>query len=147
MPTNWPAAGFAEPDTAAQRIGTRRAGTYAALRSAAARDALEAVLPVLVEALGRAPEPMRALTRLDGVLERMPSAINVFRLLEARPALATLLVAILSHAPPLAEALTGASDDTCIAFIASLASWKDGKLSFFVRDVTQIDAARNACCR
>lgn len=35
-----------------------------------------------------------------------------------------------SKAPPLPEALTGASDDTCIAFIASLASWKDGKLSF-----------------
>jgi hypothetical protein len=35
-----------------------------------------------------------------------------------------------SKAPPLPEALTGASDDTCICFIASLASWKDGKLSF-----------------
>jgi hypothetical protein len=30
----------------------------------------------------------------------------------------------------LPEALTGASDDTCIAFIASIASWKNGKLSF-----------------
>ncbi len=99
------AAGFAEPDTAAQRIGTWRAGTYAALRSAAARDALEAVLPVLVEALGRAPEPMRALTRLDGVLERMPSAINVFRLLEARPGLAEQLATILAHAAPLADEL------------------------------------------
>lgn len=27
------------------------------------------------------------------------------------------------------EALTGASDDTCMAFLASMASWKDGKLS------------------
>lgn len=35
-----------------------------------------------------------------------------------------------SNAAALPEALTGASDDTCIAFIASLASWKDGKLSF-----------------
>jgi hypothetical protein len=35
-----------------------------------------------------------------------------------------------SKAPPLPEALTGASDDTCICFIASLASWKDGKLDF-----------------
>jgi hypothetical protein len=30
---------------------------------------------------------------------------------------------------PCPEALTGASDDTCIAFIASMASWHDGKLS------------------
>ncbi len=35
-----------------------------------------------------------------------------------------------SDTPALPEALTGASDDTCIAFIASLASWKDGKLDF-----------------
>jgi hypothetical protein len=35
-----------------------------------------------------------------------------------------------SSAPPCAEALTGASDDTCIAFLASIASWKDGVLSF-----------------
>lgn len=36
-----------------------------------------------------------------------------------------------STPPSLPEALTGASDDTCIAFIASIASWtKDKKLSF-----------------
>jgi hypothetical protein len=35
-----------------------------------------------------------------------------------------------STAPALPEALTGASDDTCICFIASLASWKNGRLSF-----------------
>lgn len=32
--------------------------------------------------------------------------------------------------PSLPEALTGASDDTCIAFMSSLASWQNGKLSF-----------------
>ncbi len=99
------AAGFADAGAAAQRIAAWRAGTYAALRSAAAREALEAVLPVLVEALGRAPEPMSALARLDGVLERMPSAINVFRLLEARPGLAEQLSTILAHAAPLADVL------------------------------------------
>lgn len=31
--------------------------------------------------------------------------------------------------PPAAEALTGASDDTCMAFLASMATWKNGKLS------------------
>ena len=35
-----------------------------------------------------------------------------------------------SNAPALPEALTGASDDTCIAFLASLSSWKDDKLGF-----------------
>lgn len=35
-----------------------------------------------------------------------------------------------SGAPSLPEALTGASDDTCIAFIGSLSCWVNGKLSF-----------------
>ncbi|MCH3830324.1 hypothetical protein, partial [Campylobacter jejuni] len=39
------------------------------------------------------------------ILAKLPSAINFFRLLEANPPLAVLLGAILSHAPPLADAL------------------------------------------
>lgn len=35
-----------------------------------------------------------------------------------------------SLALPLPEALTGASDDTCIAFIASMATWKNGRLDY-----------------
>ncbi|SEN32793.1 glutamate-ammonia-ligase adenylyltransferase [Sphingomonas gellani] len=89
----------------AERIGHWRAGVYPALRSAAAREALEAVLPVLIPALSGAPNPREAVTRFDRLLERLPSAVNVFRLLEARPTLTALLAAILSHAPPLAEAL------------------------------------------
>jgi hypothetical protein len=34
-----------------------------------------------------------------------------------------------SMADPCPEALTGASDDTCISFIASMATWRDGQLS------------------
>ncbi len=33
-------------------------------------------------------------------------------------------------APPCPEALAGASDDTCMAFLASLSSWQNGRLSF-----------------
>ncbi len=98
--------GFADADGAARRIAAWRGGSYAALRSPAARDALEAVLPTLVETLGAAPDPADAMIRLDALFEHMPSAINIFRLLEARPGLATLLIAILSHAQPLATDLT-----------------------------------------
>jgi glutamate-ammonia-ligase adenylyltransferase len=102
--------GFAETDDAARRIVAWREGRYPALRSPAAQSALEAVLPGLVEALAQSPVPMTALNRLDRLLERLPSAINIFRLLEARPALATLLAEILSHAPTLAEALARRPD-------------------------------------
>jgi glutamate-ammonia-ligase adenylyltransferase len=98
-------AGFADPPAAARRIEQWRGGTYPALRSPAAREALEAVLPGLIEALARAPDPQGAIVRLDVMLAKLSSAINFFRLLEARPALARLLGAILSHTPTLAEAL------------------------------------------
>ncbi len=98
-------AGFGDGAAAAARVAGWRAGRYPALRSAAARDALEAVLPVLMPALAGAPDPAAALLRLDILLERLSSAINILRLLEARPGLATLLATILSHAAPLADAL------------------------------------------
>lgn len=99
------AAGFADTAGASARIEAWRLGTYPALRSPAARDALEAVLPTLIPALAGAASPNLALLRLDALLERLPSAVNIFRLLEARPPLAALLAAILSHAAPLADAL------------------------------------------
>ncbi|MFZ5794543.1 MAG: glutamine-synthetase adenylyltransferase [Pseudomonadota bacterium] len=98
-------AGFGDGDVARQRIEQWRSGTYPALRSPAARTALEAVLPGLVAALGNAPDPQGAIVRLDRMLARLSSAVNFFRLLEARPALARLLGLILSHAETLAEEL------------------------------------------
>ena len=98
-------AGFDTTTVAAQRITHWRGGAYPALRSAAARDALEAVLPGLIAALGSAPDPQGAIVRLDRMLARLSSAVNFFRLIEARPALGRLLGLILSHAVTLAEEL------------------------------------------
>ena len=97
--------GFADPRPPASRIAHWRGGTVRALRSKAALSALEAVLPGLMAAIAKAPDPMGALNRLDNMISRLPSAINFFKLLEARPALAAMLGDILSHAPTLAEAL------------------------------------------
>jgi glutamate-ammonia-ligase adenylyltransferase len=97
--------GFPEPALARQRIESWRAGTPRSLRTAAARDAFEAMLPAMIEALGAAPDPMRALNRFEDLVTKLPSAINFYRLLEARPGLTQLLATILSHAPALAEQL------------------------------------------
>ncbi len=99
------AAGFHDPAAAAQRIAAWRNASYPALRSEAAQAALESVLPALIAALGTAPDANAALVRLDAMLSRLPTAINVLRLIAARPALLALLTAILAHAPTLAEAL------------------------------------------
>ncbi len=98
-------AGFGDAASAAQRIAHWRDGTIRALRTPAARDALEAILPSLLVALGQAPDPHAAMLQFSNLIERLPSAINLFRLLEARPGLQRLLIDIVSHAPALAEQL------------------------------------------
>ena len=59
----------------------------------------------MIDALAGSADPGSALLRLDALLAKLPSAINLFRLLEAQPALGRLLSAILCHAPTLADAL------------------------------------------
>jgi glutamate-ammonia-ligase adenylyltransferase len=63
------------------------------------------MLPTLTDAFGRSPDPMRAMNRFDDLIARLPSGVNFYRLLEARPRLAQHLATILSHAPALAEQL------------------------------------------
>lgn len=103
------ALGFADTVALAARIEGWANGTRA-LRSLEARTAFEAIRPALLAALAKAPDPMRALLRWEQVLAQLPSAINVFRLLEARPALLATLVRVLSHAPALADELARRAD-------------------------------------
>ncbi|NVD44595.1 glutamine-synthetase adenylyltransferase [Qipengyuania atrilutea] len=88
-----------------ERISNWADGRYRALRSDAALSAFGAMRGDLLSALSAAPDPERAVTRLESLIERLPSAINLFRLLEARPAMLGQLVRIVSLAPPLADEL------------------------------------------
>jgi glutamate-ammonia-ligase adenylyltransferase len=98
-------AGFAGPAEARARIEGWRSGKVRSLRTAPARAAFEAMLPVLIEAFGAAPDPIAAMNRFENLVMRLPSGVNLYRLLEARPGLTQHLAAILSHAPALAEQL------------------------------------------
>jgi [glutamine synthetase] adenylyltransferase / [glutamine synthetase]-adenylyl-L-tyrosine phosphorylase len=102
--------GFTEPEVLAARIEGWRQGKVRALRSEAARAAFDAVLMPLLTAFAAGPEPDRALLRWEQLLSGLPSAVNLFRLLEARPALLALLARILGLAPPLADALARRAD-------------------------------------
>lgn len=97
--------GMADPERMAERIAGWRDGRYRALRSSAAIEAFDAMLPALVEALAEADDPERAVLRWEGVLAKASSAVNLFRLLEARPGLFEQLMAVLTLAPTLAEEL------------------------------------------
>ena len=108
--------GFADAETLAPRIEGWEGGQFRALRSAEARNAYARLRPQLLRALAEAPDPERALLRWEQLLGGLPSAINVFRLLEARPGLLAVVMRILAHAPTLADELARRSDllDTLI---------------------------------
>ncbi|MBB4858040.1 glutamate-ammonia-ligase adenylyltransferase [Novosphingobium chloroacetimidivorans] len=102
--------GYADPVATAERIESWTGGRMRALRSDAARAAFDAIRADLLAALATSPEPESALARWERLLENLPSAINLFRLLEARPGLTVRLARILGLAPPLADALARRAD-------------------------------------
>lgn len=98
-------AGFRDPAPPRARIEAWRGGTVRALRTASAQAALEAVLPPLLAGLGAAPDPAGAFARFDRMLGGLSTAIDLFRLIEARPALGALVANLLAIAPALADRL------------------------------------------
>ncbi len=99
------ALGFADTEPAMRRISEWRSGRARSLRSSAALEAFEAMLPALLGAIAGSADPGNALNRLSDIVERVPSGVNLYRLLQARPGLSTLLARILAHAPALADQL------------------------------------------
>jgi glutamate-ammonia-ligase adenylyltransferase len=97
--------GFTDTEAAARHVGHWRSGKARSLRSPAARQAFEAMLPALLPAIAAGAHPDHALNRLSDIVERLSSGVNFFRLLEARPQLAQLLAKVLAHAPALADQL------------------------------------------
>lgn len=99
------ALGLPQPEAMAARIEGWSDGRMRALRSPAARAAFEDLLPALLQAVANAADPEHALARWETLVGGLPSAVNLFRLLEARPGLAELVLHILSLAPTLADEL------------------------------------------
>ncbi|MBV7258726.1 bifunctional [glutamate--ammonia ligase]-adenylyl-L-tyrosine phosphorylase/[glutamate--ammonia-ligase] adenylyltransferase [Erythrobacter crassostreae] len=99
------AKGFADPEALAQRIDGWRDGHFASLRSEAAIDAFDRLLPALLDAIAASDDPDLAITRWEGILERAPSAITLFRLLAAEPAVLDRLVATLTLTRTLSDEL------------------------------------------
>jgi glutamate-ammonia-ligase adenylyltransferase len=97
--------GFGDAEAAMRHVANWRSGKARSLRSPAARQAFEAMLPALLPAIAAGAHPDHALNRLSDIVERLSSGVNFFRLLEARPQLAQLLAKILAHAPALADQL------------------------------------------
>jgi glutamate-ammonia-ligase adenylyltransferase len=133
-------AGFADPVAARMRIEGWRSGSARSLRTAAARDAFEAMLPGLLEALGATPASATAINRFDDIVARLPSGINLYRLIDARPAFATILAQILGHAPALSDAL-GRRPDLLDGLIDASAFDAAGPVDSIVAELAQAGRA------
>jgi glutamate-ammonia-ligase adenylyltransferase len=99
------AMGWPDPVEAARRVGEWRSGKSRSLRSPAARQAFEAMLPALLPLIAAGPDPARALNRFSDIVDRLSSGVNFYRLLAARPVLAGHLALVLAQAPALADQL------------------------------------------
>ena len=102
--------GYADPELAVAHVAEWRSGRARSLRSTAARNAFETMLPPLLEAVAQGPEPGRALNRFADLVERLSSGVNLYRLIGAQPELGKLLALILSQAPALADQLARRPD-------------------------------------
>ncbi|MBB3034210.1 bifunctional [glutamine synthetase] adenylyltransferase/[glutamine synthetase]-adenylyl-L-tyrosine phosphorylase [Alteriqipengyuania lutimaris] len=96
---------LAQEGDISDRVANWLDGRYRALRGTDAQNAFRRLLPSLLESLAQSAEPDRAIVRLERLLEALPSGINLFRLLEARPALLDQFLSIITLAPPLANDL------------------------------------------
>ncbi len=97
--------GFDEPAALARRIESWSEGRFSCLRTPQALRAFAALQPLLITAMAASDDPMRAITRWESILERVPSAITLFQLLTAQPVLLDRLVATLTLAPVLSDEL------------------------------------------
>jgi glutamate-ammonia-ligase adenylyltransferase len=95
--------GFQNPAAVAAMVRGWHHGRTRATRSERARELLTALMPALLAAFARQPQPDAALMRLDTALARLPTGVQVLSLLARNPALLDRLAFVLGAAPQLAD--------------------------------------------
>ena len=99
------AMGYAETGRVVEAVRSWRAGRVRALRSQRARDLMLEVLPTLLAALARQPQPDAAFARFDAFLSRLPAGVQLLSLFQRNPALLDRVAGVLGAAPLLADYL------------------------------------------
>ena len=82
-----------------------QAGHVRALRSARARELLAQLLPRMLAALARQPQPDTVFNRFDAFLARQPAGVQLLSLFQRNPGLLDRIAAVLGAAPSLANHL------------------------------------------
>ena len=97
--------GFARPEDGAAILDVWASGRYPAMRGERSREMLRNVTPALLELLAAGPDPDRGLARLDAAFSRLPTGLQFFAMLAARPKLLELVAETAGLDAPLAEHL------------------------------------------
>ncbi|WP_425105801.1 bifunctional [glutamine synthetase] adenylyltransferase/[glutamine synthetase]-adenylyl-L-tyrosine phosphorylase [Ancylobacter sp.] len=97
--------GYADPKAASATVRGWLAGEPRALRVEGVREELEAIVPLLVDALARGGAPDAGLNAADRFFREMPTAQRLLAALRHNPDLVRLLATILGTAPRLGEML------------------------------------------
>ena len=98
--------GFREPSTVAALVRGWHHGRVRPTRSVRAREILTELMPALLAAFARTPDPDMALRKFDGFLTRLPGGVQLFSLFQSNPTLLDLVAEILGSAPYLADHLS-----------------------------------------
>ena len=80
-------------------------GRYRALRSTRAQELLTTLMPALLQAIADTANPNATLGRFDRFLSNLPTGVQLFSMLMARPQLLELMAEIMGSAPRLANYL------------------------------------------
>ncbi len=141
--------GFQNPAAVAATVRGWHHGRARATRSERARELLTALMPSLLAALAKQPQPDAALMRLDAALARMSTGVQVLSLLARNPALLDRLAFVLGAAPQLADhfARNAAALDGLLAGHAAPGTDPAASLPALVKDARFLEEALEAARR
>lgn len=97
--------GFANYRGIGETVRGWQAGRIRALRSDRARELMRKMLPAVLGALGRQPQPDLVFGRFDELLARLPAGVQILSLFERNAGLLDRVAAVLGAAPMLADHL------------------------------------------
>ncbi|HET7883556.1 MAG TPA: bifunctional [glutamine synthetase] adenylyltransferase/[glutamine synthetase]-adenylyl-L-tyrosine phosphorylase [Acetobacteraceae bacterium] len=99
------ALGFANIERIVAAVRGWQTGHVRALRSDRARELLGQLLPLVLAALARQPQPDTVFNRFDAFLARQPAGVQLLSLFQRNPGLLDRIAAVLGAAPSLANHL------------------------------------------
>jgi len=139
--------GFQNPSAVAGTVRGWHHGRTRATRSERARELLTALMPALLAALARQPQPDQALMRLDAAFHRMGAGVQALSLIRRNPALLDRLAFVLGAAPAIADHLARDAAALDALLTGTLSATSAQNLPALVKEARFLEEALDATRR